>query len=479
MYYKLCDDVLFRKYKDVGYLTDNLEFGYHMLNSSRQFHNEKYVSESGAIMLNELCRAPKSIETIVSSLMDIFVGVDYNTLKADTEEFYQGFVKEGFLLSGDDIDSCNNSIVHIHTNDSINKVVAIESTENCTKNLFDPKDLLKSIHIEIASECNERCIHCYIPHEEKNKVISKDLLFKILEQGRKLNIINVILSGGEPLLHKDIISFLRKCKELDLSVNVLTNLTLLTNDILEEMKHNPLLSIQTSLYSINPAIHDQITLREGSCEKTKNGILKLISEGIPVQISCPIMKQNSDSFYEVIQWGLDHNIGVVTEPVIFASYDHTKSNLVNRLEIDEISHVVDTLMPNGYAEMMRQQALEKEAQKEDYPICSICRFNFCVSAEGNVFPCVGWQTNIIGDLNSQAVSDIWESSPDVKRFRSIKRSSFPKCVNCNDRGYCTVCMMSNSNENTDGDAYRIDDYHCKVAALIHEKVDEYYRNVSK
>lgn len=476
MYYKLCDDVLFRKYKDVGYITDNLEFGYHMLNSIRRYHKEKYVSESGAVMLNELSRTPKDIDSIIQSLMKIFKGVDYDTLKSDTEEFYQMFIQEGFILSGDDVESCNNASPKITDGDMNSEVVSIESTENCAKNLFDPKDFLKSIHIEIASECNERCIHCYIPHEEKNKVISQELFYRILDEGRKLNIINVVLSGGEPLLHKDIILFLRKCKELDLSVNVLTNLTLLTDEILSAMKDTPLLSIQTSLYSMDPIIHDQITMRSGSFEKTKSGIIKLISLGIPVQISCPIMKQNRDSFIEVIKWGFEHNIGVVTEPVIFAAYDHAKRNLVNRLEIDELSDVIDKLIPNGYAEMMRQQAVEKEAQKADYPICSICRFNFCVSAEGNAFPCIGWQTNVIADLNQQNVNDVWEKSPDIMRFRTIKRSSFPKCVSCKDRGYCTVCMMSNSNENDDGDAYRISNYHCQVAALIHDKVDEYYRN---
>lgn len=475
MYYKLCDDVLFRKYKDVGYITDNLEFGYHMLNSLRRYHKEKYVSESGAVMLNELNRTPKSIDSIIQSLMNIFKGVDYDTLKSDTEEFYQVLIKEGFILSGDDIDSCNNSSIEIATDEKSSNVVSLENSENCTKNLFDPKDFLKSIHIEIASECNERCIHCYIPHEEKNKVLSPDLFYRILEDGRKMNIINVIMSGGEPLLHKDIIPFLAKCKELDLSVNVLTNLTLLTDDILKAMKDTPLLSVQTSLYSMDPKIHEQITMQNGSFEKTKNGILKLISLDIPVQISCPIMKQNRGSFSDVIKWGFEHNIGVVTEPVIFATYDHTKRNLVNRLDIDEISDVIDELIPNGYANMMRQQAAEKEAQKADYPICSICRFNFCVAADGGVFPCIGWQNNVIADLNQQTVNDVWESSPDIKRFRTIKRSSFPKCVNCKDRGYCTVCMMSNSNENADGDAYRISDYHCQVAALIHNKVDEYFQ----
>ena len=58
-------------------------------------------------------------------------------------------------------------------------------------------------------------------------------------------------------------------------------------------------------------------------------------------------------------------------------------------------------------------------------------------------------------------------------MRQIKRERFPKCVVCKDRGYCTVCMMSNANENSDGDAFRVNDFHCKVASLIHDKIDSY------
>lgn len=476
MYYRICDDVLFRKYKDVGYITDNLEFGYHLLNSTRQYHVERYVSASGAVMLAELSRIPTHIDSIISNLMNIFRGVDYETLKKDTEEFFQGLVNEGFLIAGEDEDSCKNNAIRLSEKNIDSDVTEYVGADNCSKDLFSPNDFLKSIHIEIASECNERCVHCYIPHSEKNKSISDDLFYRIIEEGRELNIINVILSGGEPLLHKDIIPFLQRCRELDLSVNVLTNLTLLTDDIVDEMKKNPLISVQTSLYSIDPEIHDLITLKKGSCEKTKNGILKLISVGIPVQISCPIMKQNKNSFYDVVKWGAKYNIGVATEPVIFAAYDHTNGNLTNRLEIEEIGDVIDKMMSDGYADSMRRQAKEKEAQKADYPVCSICRFNLCVSAQGNAFPCVGWQTNVIADLNHQSVSDVWESSNEVKELRKIKRSRFPKCVDCEDRGYCTVCMMSNSNENSDGDAFKINEYHCRVASMIHNKVDAYFQN---
>lgn len=43
---------------------------------------------------------------------------------------------------------------------------------------------------------------------------------------------------------------------------------------------------------------------------------KLLKAKIPIQISCPVMKQNKDTFVDVIKWGYNNNIAVAVEPVI-------------------------------------------------------------------------------------------------------------------------------------------------------------------
>ena len=264
-----------------------------------------------------------------------------------------------------------------------------------------------------------------------------------------MNIINVTLSGGEPLLHNDFIKFITKCRELDLSVNILTNLTLLTDEMIEEIKRNPLLCIQTSIYSMNPSIHDSITKVKGSLEKTKRNFLKLKSAGIPLQISCPIMKQNKDSFDTVIDFGRENNTPVAVDYVIFSSYDHSNCNLINRLSLEEIGQAFDKQSSDEYVDYLYVQATEKNELTAQAPICSI---------------------------NRQSLKEIWETSDDIKKLRQITRKEFPKCIDCEDRGYCNVCMMSNSNENSDADAFRINKYHCNVASLIHKKVDFYLGN---
>lgn len=475
MYYKIRNDVLFRKYHNHGYITDNSEYRYRMLNDGRIHSGERYVSASGAIMLSMLDKSPRLIDDIIRELLHIFTGVDYKTLKQDITHFFNSLVNEGFLSCGYTLDTCADQFVEVISN-------FVDDTQGKNEIVLDEhlnleigaNELLRSIYIEVADACNERCIHCYIP-EHRNNVIDSDLFYRIIEEGRKMNIIHVTLSGGEPLIHKNIINFLEKCRKLDLSVNILSNLTLLNEDIISEMKKNLLLSVQASLYSMDATVHDSITKLHGSFKKTKAGILRLCDEGIPVQISCPVIKQNKNSYADVLRWGKEHNIAVVTEPMIFAAYDHSGCNLENRLSIKEIDNILTFQIQEDYAETIHKLAKEKEKLTEDDPICSVCQYSFCVMANGKVFPCAGWQSNIIGDLNYQTVKEIWETSKVIQELRQIKWSQFPKCVTCTNRGYCTVCMMWNSNENSDEDPFRINEYRCNVAAIVHRKVDRYFQ----
>ncbi len=427
-------------------------------------------------MLDSLTRSYKSIDQIAHELSQIFTGVDLDTLKNDAVEFFDELAADGFLYRADslpdDLDPPALSSECTLTVRSSQKGDLSSSSSSTIQSV----NFLKSIHFEIASACNERCVHCYIPNACKSSFMDPQLFDQIIEEGKNMNIIHVTLSGGEPLLHPDILHFLQKCRELDLAVNVLSNLTLLSDELLEEMRKNPFLCVQASLYSMNPQTHDQITHLQGSFEKTLCSIERLCEVGIPVQISCPLFKQNKDSWKDVVNWGAEHQIPVVLEPAIFAAYDHSGCNVQYRLSLDEIEKVWQEQIRMGMGHDLYEDAQKKEELTEDHSVCSICRYDFCVSANGKAFPCAGWQNHIIGDLRNQSVEFIWSKAEEAKELRMIKRASFPKCKDCKDRGYCTICMMWNSNENPDGDPFKISPFRCKMAARIHQLVNNYRNN---
>jgi radical SAM protein with 4Fe4S-binding SPASM domain len=392
---------------------------------------------------------------------------------------------DGFLVSGKTLEECNEKDTRfsykiiepeIKKKDFPPTIMHPEkSTQDFLEEYFEGKPQLTNLHIEITSKCNERCVHCYIPHDDKIGSIEPDLFYDVLKQCKKMRLLHLTLSGGEPMLHKNFCDFLRKCKEYDFSVNVLSNLTLLDDEIIKEMKANPLLGVQVSLYSMNSNIHDEITQMKGSFVKTKNAILKLIENDIPLQISCPIMKQNKDSYDEVIKWAKKLKIHAGDDYVIIAKYNHTIQNLSCRLSINEIKELFNYRVANDakYLEQMEKEADKKKNITSNDIVCSICHSSICITDKGNVYPCAGWEDYVLGNVKETSLNDIWNNSEKVQYLRGLRKKDFPKCIQCIDKDFCTMCMVRNANENPQGDPLVVTEFFCNIAKLNRQRMLEW------
>jgi radical SAM protein with 4Fe4S-binding SPASM domain len=487
MYFKQKSNVIFRNYDSFGYITDNRNFGYKQKNDLLNDIGDKIISQSGAVFFSALDReTPYDIDYIVKKIKIIFQDTDIVELKNDAQNFYYLLENEGFVISGNTIEEClGKEDPFTYDNVLLNFSKSKDSIQKSTQSFFDDyfgdKPRLTNLHIEITSKCNERCIHCYIPHENKIHTMSSSLFYDILYQCKEMNVLHLTLSGGEPLLHKEFIPFIKKCNEYNFSVNILTNLTLLTNEIVDEMKNNPLLSVQTSLYSMNANIHDEITTVAGSFDKTKKAILKLRENNIPLQISCPIMKKNLNSYKEVIDWGNSLNINVGTDYVIIAKYNHATQNLSNRLDFNDIKNLIEqNILESPQYIMGIENELErkKDVKPNDY-ICSVCHSSICISEIGMVYPCAGWQGYVLGDINQTSLSNIWDNSSKVHFLRNLKRSNFHKCLQCQEKDFCTMCMVRNANENTQGDPLIVNEYFCNIAKIIKTSYNTYKHKQSR
>lgn len=476
MYFKQKSNVMFRNYGSFGYITDNRNFGYKQANDDGNDIGDKIVSQSGAVFLSVLNKNPQTLDCLAKKISMQFTNADIETIKIDAREFYYLLELEGFIVSGETLQECNEK----DSSFSYKKVQPKSGKEGCsptkgfeksTQEFFDEyfknEPPLTNLHIEVTSKCNERCVHCYIPHENKVNNIEPDLFYNILEQCKKMNLLHLTLSGGEPMMHNDFINFLKKCNEYNFSVNILSNLTLLNKSIIEEMKRNRLLSVQVSLYSMDANIHDAITQIKGSFEKTKNAILKLRENDIPLQISCPIMKQNINCYNDVIDWGKAHNINVGSDYVIIARYDHTTQNLSNRLSVNDVKEIINQRSVNEpqYLELMEREAEHKKNMNPDDFVCSVCHSSICIADNGNVYPCAGWQDYVVGNVNETSLNDIWNNSTKVQYLRNLRRRDFPKCIKCTENEFCTMCMVRNANEHPLGDPLAVNEYFCNIAKL--------------
>lgn len=478
MLYRQKFDTFVRVYDGtVGYIVSKSNF------------SDRVTEGSGAVFLAALSREPKSMEELVDEIALKFIDVDKDVLKNDITEFYGILEEDGFIVSGGTPEELDDKDKRFSYSSLIPKTVrtdwppqirrAQKSTQEYMEEHFKEKPHLMSLQVELTSRCNERCIHCYIPHENKISDIEPDLFYEALEQCRNMGVLSLTLSGGEPMLHRNFCDFLRKAKEYDFSVSVLSNLTLLDDEIIAEMKANRLSSVQVSLYSLDPEIHDSITNVKGSFYKTRDNILRLIENNIPLQISCPTMKQNLHCYAEVLKWANAHKCRARTDYLMMARYDHTTDNLDNRLSLDEVGTVIDEILSldeNYQAEILSGTFDTQEIRdRSNDLVCGVCVASICMVANGNIYPCAGWQDYTCGNIKETPLLEIWNNSPRVKYLRNLRKKDFPKCIGCKDQGFCAMCMVRNANENPDGDPLKINEHFCKVANLNRKIVMDWKR----
>ena len=466
---------------------DNGKLGY--INNQLTKHDRTY-NESGADFLAQISRQPKEIDGIVKHLAVIYPNAGQETLRKDFMEFAQDLAAHKFVVLGEtekELDSQDPEFSYTMDNPKtladdftqVTKQTVDKNTQDYLLNHDRSKPRLAGLQFELTSRCNERCIHCYIPNAKKNAGF--DLTFDrfkyIVDQFVEMGGLHVTLSGGEALLNKDILKILRYCREKDLQISLLTNLTALKDEQIPVLKEVNLSLIQVSLYSMNAAKHDQITTVKGSFEKTKAAIAKLHAADVPLQISCPVMKANKKGYDEVMKYAQSLKIKAMTDYIMMAEANFDTENLANRISIPETEELLRDIMKDDkdYKEEVLTQEPISSIPQEEYekqPLCGAGINDLCVTVNGDVYPCAGWQALVVGNVFKQPLKEIWENSPQLAEIRKITHKDFPKCLKCEARDYCAMCLVRNYNE-SGGDMFSTNKHFCDVAFLTKRLVEEY------
>ena len=257
-------------------------------------------------------------------------------------------------------------------------------------------------------------------------------------------------------------------------INILTNGTLIDKDMAFFLKELNVSMVQVTLFSMDPKIHDKITCRPNSLTKALRGIENLISNNVPVQVNCPILTLNYTSYFDLAIWCHERKIRVLSDFVLMAKSDFDTSNLEYRINTDQAEVLIKDILKvdSDYKELIKLNPEKRqEYRNPERAVCGIGVSNVCISFEGKVYPCSGFSGLRLGDLNFTSLNDIWKYSPKINELRSIKHSSFPKCLVCEVKDYCVMCLVRNYNENK-GDYFSLNTHYCDIAFLNKKLVEE-------
>ena len=313
---------------------------------------------------------------------------------------------------------------------------------------------------EVTRSCNLNCVHCRAASErgpysgELDTKKCLEVLDQIVQTGKPI----VILTGGEPLLRKDVFELARYGMDLGLRMVMATNGTLLTQAIADKLITSGIKRVSISLDGADAQEHDQFRQVPGAFMAALEGIELLKRGGIEYQVNTTVSKHNVHQVAEILDLAI--RLGAVAHHIFLLVPTGRARDMINQeinaLEYEELLHwfydmrekvplhLKATCAPHYYR-ILRQEA-HARGEKVDfntYGLDAVTRgclggTSFCfISHDGVVQPC-GYLELDCGDLRESSFGSIWEDSEDFVRLRDFSAYK-GKCGRCEYLKSCGGC----------------------------------------
>lgn len=281
--------------------------------------------------------------------------------------------------------------------------------------------------------CNQKCIHCYAAKQEYAEVkeLSTEEWKKIIDICKQNCIPQLTFTGGEPTLRKDLAELVRYADWFMTRLN--TNGVLLTKKLCKELYEASLDSVQVTLYSSDPQIHNKLVGAK-NFEKTVQGIKNAIEANLNVSINTPLCSLNKD-YVSTLKFAKELGITYASSSgIIVTGNGKTLKSKLIQLSEKEITKVLKDASKYAAKEEMelsftspgwiKEEDLRK--MKLDIPACGACLSNMAIAPDGSVVPCQSWlgSNASLGNILDTKWKNIWENTECVKIRKISSKTNY-------------------------------------------------------
>jgi molybdenum cofactor biosynthesis protein A len=210
------------------------------------------------------------------------------------------------------------------------------------------------LRISLIERCNLRCTYC-MPEEgvqlsPKSHLMTYEEIYEIANTFVKHGVTKIRLTGGEPLIRKDIPIILEKLATLPVELSITSNAIIIDNFI-DVLKANKVNKINVSLDSLDREKFKQITRRD-HFEKVYNNILLLVNEGFKVKVNAVLMKGFNDN--EIIDFiNFTKDLPISVRFIEFMPFDGNKWDMSKMVSYKEVMSYVNASFKEDQIERLQ------------------------------------------------------------------------------------------------------------------------------
>ncbi len=260
------------------------------------------------------------------------------------------------------------------------------------------------VRISVTDRCDFRCVYCmaedmtFLP---RNKILSLEEIAFISRAFVELGVAKIRLTGGEPLIRKNVIGLFQQLGQLD----GLTELNLTSNGSQLSKFAQPLVDAGTTRINISLDTLDADKFKEltrtGDLSKVLAGIDASIAAGFKrIKLNAVILKgRNDDEILDLVRFAIDKNIdisfieemplGQISEhdrALSFYSSDEIYSDLQSQYQL--IASTDTTPGPSRYYQIAGTNSRVGFISPHSHNFCADCN-RVRVTVEGRLLLCLG------------------------------------------------------------------------------------------
>jgi pyrroloquinoline quinone biosynthesis protein E len=291
---------------------------------------------------------------------------------------------------------------------------------------------------ELTHRCPLACPYCSNPVQLTRTELDPAAWCKALEQAESLGVVQLHLTGGEPLLRPDLEVIAAKARELGLYTNLITSGVPLTRDRLRALADAGVDHVQISVQSTREDRADAIA--RARVYRQKLAVLAWVKQlGLPLTINVVMHSGNLDEVDELV--------------TLAETYGADRLELANVQFVSWALENRSALMPSReHLESAARRAMEHKARlagtldilfvKPDYfgETPKACMDGWAqrfivIAPDGTVLPChaaAAIKTLSFERIGERSLTEIWADSPALQQYRGTDWMPEP-CQSCDRR----------------------------------------------
>ena len=315
------------------------------------------------------------------------------------------------------------------------------------------------LRISLIERCNLRCTYC-MPEEgvalsPKSHLMTYEEIYKIAKTFSDHGVTKIRLTGGEPLIRKDIPVILEKLATLPVELSITSN-AIIIDKFIHVLKANGVNKINVSLDSLDEGKFKHIT-RRNEFKKVYNNILLLVKEGFTVKVNAVLMKGFNDN--EIIDFiNFTKDLPISVRFIEFMPFDGNKWDMSKMVSYAEVMKYVNEAFENENFERLQDAPNDtaKNYKIKDYkgtfaiissvtnPFCDSCN-RLRLTANGQLKNCLfsSGESDILTTLRAgKSIEPIIRKAVQAKfkvrgGMDTLKKLKEPKLHN-NNRSMITI-----------------------------------------